>query len=55
MDAAVRARANPIARRVKLADNLDNQDMTRIANPTAKDLARIEEYQKIRAFLLEAG
>src|SRR5690606_10810418 len=30
MDAAVRAKANPVARSVKLADNLDNQDMTRI-------------------------
>lgn len=53
MDAAVRAKANPIARRVKLADNADNLDMSRISNPTAKDLARIAEYKEIRAFLLE--
>ena len=52
MDAAVRAKANSIARQVKLADNLDNQDMTRIDKPTAKDLERIEEYRRVRAFLL---
>lgn len=51
MDAAVRAKANSIARRVKLADNLENQDMTRIANPSDKDHARIEEYKRVRAFL----
>ena len=51
MQAAARAKLNPIARRVKLADNADNQDMTRIANPTDKDRARIAEYKAIRAFL----
>lgn len=52
MDAAARAKRNPLALRVKLADNADNQDMSRIADPTEADVARIEEYRRIRAFLL---
>ena len=50
-----RAAAPWTHRRVKLADNLDNQDMTRIAAPSDKDRARIEEYKAIRAFLLEGA
>ena len=53
-DAALRAAANRIARRVKLADNADNMDLTRIANPTPDDHARVATYQQIRALLLEA-
>ena len=52
MEAAARAKRNPLALRVKLADNADNQDMSRIADPTEADIARIEEYRRIRAFLL---
>jgi (p)ppGpp synthase/HD superfamily hydrolase len=40
-----RAAADPIGRRVKLADLHDNSDLTRIAAPTARDLARIEKYR----------
>jgi hypothetical protein len=52
--AAHRAAANPIARKVKLADNADNMDLSRIPNPTAKDWARLEEYKAVRAILLAA-
>ena len=52
MDAAARAKANAVALRVKLSDNADNQDMTRIGKLTEKDLERIEEYKRVRAFLL---
>jgi hypothetical protein len=41
-----RAAADPIGRRVKLADLEDNSDLGRIRNPTAKDHARIEKYQR---------
>jgi hypothetical protein len=41
-----RARANPIGRRVKLADLRDNADLTRIPAPTARDLARMEKYRR---------
>lgn len=54
MDAARRAKANAIARVVKLADNADNLDMTRIPAPSAKDFDRITEYAAVRQFLLTA-
>jgi GTP diphosphokinase / guanosine-3',5'-bis(diphosphate) 3'-diphosphatase len=52
MDAAARAKRNPIARAVKLSDLADNMDKTRIANPTERDAARLKEYEAVRAFLL---
>lgn len=52
LDAAKRARANPIARAVKLADIADNMDLSRIAQPTEKDFARLKEYEQVRALLL---
>jgi guanosine-3',5'-bis(diphosphate) 3'-pyrophosphohydrolase len=54
LQAAVRAAANPVARKVKLADNAENMDLSRIANPTAKDFARLEEYKAVRELLLAA-
>ena len=50
--AANRAAANPIARRVKLADVADNMNLARIPNPTEKDYARLKEYEQVRALLL---
>lgn len=44
-----RAAANPIGRRVKVADLQDNADLTRIAAPTAADLARTEKYRRALA------
>lgn len=55
LEAAARAAANPIARVVKLADNAENMDLSRIPHPTAKDHARMEEYGRVRALLLAAG
>lgn len=52
MEAAARALADPIARAVKLADNTENMDLSRIAEPTQKDYARVEEYKEVRALLL---
>jgi GTP diphosphokinase / guanosine-3',5'-bis(diphosphate) 3'-diphosphatase len=54
MQAAARAASNPIARVVKLADNAENMDLSRIAKPTEKDYARVEEYKQVRAFLLDS-
>jgi len=51
MEAARRAGADPIARRVKLADLADNMDPGRIAEPTRQDLARIEEYRAVKEYL----
>ena len=50
----IRAAADPVARRVKLADNTDNMDLSRIANPTEKDFARLDEYKAVRQILLAA-
>ena len=52
LQAAARAASNPIAREVKLADNAENMDLSRIANPSEKDFARLEEYKQVRALLL---
>ncbi|NRF67353.1 bifunctional (p)ppGpp synthetase/guanosine-3',5'-bis(diphosphate) 3'-pyrophosphohydrolase [Aquincola sp. S2] len=50
--AAARAAANPIARAVKLADVTDNMDLSRIAQPTEADHARLKIYAQVRALLL---
>jgi type II secretory pathway predicted ATPase ExeA len=36
----------------KLADNADNMELRRIANPTQRDFDRIREYEMIRALIL---
>ena len=41
-----RASLNPIGRRVKRADLVDNRDLSRISNPTAGDHKRIEKYRR---------
>ncbi len=46
-----RASTHPLASRVKLADLEDNMDLRRIANPTDRDLARIEKYRSGYALL----
>jgi hypothetical protein len=40
-----RAASNSIGRRVKLADLEDNSDLSRIANPTARDRERVAKYR----------
>lgn len=47
--------AHPIARLVKLADNAENMDLSRIPNPTEKDFNRLREYEEVRSSLLAAG
>ena len=49
-----RAGRDVLARVVKIADLHDNMDLTRIASPAEKDLARLEKYRRALA-LLEAG
>ena len=55
IEAAKRASLNPIARIVKLADNAENMDISRIPNPTTSDFQRLEEYKIVRALLLATG
>lgn len=52
IDAAHRAAADPVARQVKLADNAENMDLSRIDNPSEKDFARVEQYKAVREILL---
>lgn len=54
-EAAARAAVDPIARVVKLADNAENMDLSRIAKPTEKDFARLKEYEDVRALLLSTS
>lgn len=54
IDAAHRAAAHPIARTVKLADNAENSDLSRIAEPTDKDRARLAEYARVREVLIRS-
>ena len=53
IDAAARAKANPLALQVKLADVADNMNLARISNPTAEDYARLREYEGVLAYLKE--
>ena len=46
-----RAGANEIGRRVKMADLIDNMDMSRIAAPTERDHQRIAKYERALAYL----
>ena len=54
MEAAQRAAQDPLTLSVKLADNADNLDPKRIAEPQQEDLERMKEYRRIRRFLLQA-
>jgi len=47
-----RAAANPIARRVKLADLEDNMDLRRLAELTPRDAERLARYHRAWALLL---
>ena len=42
----LRAAANPIGRKVKLADLAENSDLTRISTPTDKDHGRVAKYRR---------
>lgn len=48
-----RCKANPIGRRVKLADLKDNMDITRLNELTDKDVERLKKYHKAYKILEE--
>ena len=52
-DFVLRSKANPTARRVKLADLEDNMDIRRMAGVTEKDMERLTRYRKAWAVLQE--
>ena len=54
VQAAMRTTQNPLACAVKIADVKDNMNLARIPNPTARDLARLEEYRQVLDILQKA-
>lgn len=50
-----RSAHHPMARRVKMADLLDNMDILRIQAPTDKDLQRVKRYHEAYRVLEAAG
>lgn len=48
-----RCKANPIGRRVKIADLKDNMDITRLNELTEKDIERLKKYHKAYKILNE--
>lgn len=50
-DFVARAARNRIGKAVKLADLLENSDLSRIAQPSQKDLERLEKYRAAIAYL----
>ena len=54
LEAAKRTALNPLATQVKYVDELDNINLSRIKNPTARDFARLEEYKEVLEILKQA-
>lgn len=54
MDYVRALKANPVARRVKLADLRHNSDLSRLRRADAKALRRVEKYKQAIALLTEA-
>ncbi len=50
-DFVLRAKAHPVGRRVKLADLADNSDVSRLAEITPRDQARLEKYRRAMSVL----
>lgn len=48
-----RCKADPVARRVKLADLADNMNLDRLPELSQKDFDRLQKYRKARSFLSE--
>lgn len=45
-DYILRVKENPIGKKVKIQDLLHNMDLTRIPEPSQKDIDRVEKYRK---------
>ena len=46
-----RAARDPVGKAVKLADLMENSDLSRIAQPSQKDLERVAKYRRAIAYL----
>lgn len=52
-DFVARAAKDPVGKVVKLADLMENSDLSRIAEPSQKDLERMEKYGRAISYLME--
>ena len=50
-DFVARAARDPVGKAVKLADLMENSDLSRIAEPSQKDLERVAKYRRAIAYL----
>ena len=51
-DFVARAARDPVGKAVKLADLMENSDLSRIAQPSQKDLERVEKYGRAIRYLM---
>ena len=51
-DFVARAARDPVGKAVKRADLMENSDLSRIAEPSQKDLERVEKYGRAIAYLM---
>ena len=51
-DFVARAALDPVGKAVKLADLMENSDLSRIAEPSQKDLERVAKYGKAIEYLM---
>ena len=51
-DFVARAARDPVGKAVKLANLMENSDLSRIAEPSQKDLERVEKYGRAIAYLM---
>ena len=54
-DFVARAARDPVGKAVKLADLIENSDLSRIAEPSRKDLERVEKYGRAIAYLMASA
>ena len=54
-DFVARAALDPVGKAVKLADLMENSDLSRIAEPSRKDLERVEKYGRAIAYLMASA
>lgn len=50
-DFVVRAAQDPVGNQVKLADLMENGDLSTMAEPSQKDLQRVEKYRRAIIYL----
>ncbi len=51
-DFVARAALDPVGKAVKLADLMENSDLSRIAEPSQKDMERVEKYGRAIQYLM---